>query len=218
MDLLEVAAAPLAAYLLVCGVVALDALFPAVPSDAFVVAAGALAADGGMGFGWILVAVIAGAMAGDHIVFWLARHPLPSLLERSRVGRRIRRNVDRAYSRIENVGAITLAMARFIPFGRTAAAATAGLVGVPPRRYVWISLLGASLWAGWIVGIGYVLGGTMGGPAWVPVVVGVAVGFSVAAGLAGLQEAIIRRHSRRVPLSANVIASSGRDPSPASRP
>ena len=39
------ASTPLLAYLLVVGLVALDATFPAIPSDAFVVSAGALAAD-----------------------------------------------------------------------------------------------------------------------------------------------------------------------------
>jgi membrane-associated protein len=113
---------------------------------------------------------------------------------------------------------VTLAMARFIPFGRTAAAATAGLVGVPPRRYVWISLLGASTWATWMVGLGYVLGGTMDGPIWVPVALGVAVGFCVAAVLAGIQQAITRRRAGNYVKSASGSAFSEPDPSPASRP
>ena len=219
MDLAALASTPLLSGLLLAGLVAIDAVFPAVPSDAFVVSGGALAAAGTLGLGWIVIAVVAGAMIGDHVVYWSARHALPGVLERSRLGRRIRERVDRGYGRIEGVDTVTLAMARFIPFGRTAAAATAGLVGVPPRRYVWISLLGASTWATWMVGLGYVLGGTVDGPIWAPVVLGVVVGFGVAAALAGVQQAITRRRRAHTSVTAaSGTAFSASDPSPASRP
>ncbi len=218
MDLAALASTPLLSGLLLAGLVAIDAMFPAVPSDAFVVSGGALAAAGTLGLGWVAIAVVAGAMIGDHIVYWSARHALPGVLERSRLGRRMRERVDRGYGRIEGVDTVTLAMARFIPFGRTAAAATAGLVGVPPRRYVWISLLGASTWATWMVGLGYVLGGTMDGPMWAPVVLGVVVGFGVAAALAGVQQAITRRRAHTSVTAASGTAFSASDPSPASRP
>jgi membrane protein DedA with SNARE-associated domain len=120
---------------------------------------------------------------------------LPSVLERSHLGRRLHRNAERAYGRIESVSTVTLAMARFIPFGRTAAAATAGLVGIPSRRYVWISLLGASTWAAWMVGLGYVVGDTIDGPIWLQVGIAVVVGFVVAAALAVVQRAAARRRA-----------------------
>jgi membrane-associated protein len=219
MDLVELATTPLLAYLVVTAVVAFDAMFPAVPSDAFLVPAGALAAVGSLELGWVLVAAVFGAVVGDHAVYRVARHSLPGVLQRSRVGRRVRRNVDRAYGRIETVGTVTLAMARFVPFGRTAAAATAGLVRIAPRRYVWISLLGALAWASWMVGLGYVLGGTMNGPMWLEAAVGVAVGFVVAAGLTMLGQAIARRRSRCAPVEiSSKRASSATDLSSVSSP
>jgi membrane-associated protein len=193
MDLAALVATPLLAYLLVVGLVALDATFPAIPSDAFVVSAGALAAAGHLDLAWAAIAVVAGAMTGDHLVYAVARHRLPGVLQRSRLGRRLQRNAERAYGRIEHVSTATLAMARFIPFGRTAAAATAGLVGIPPRRYVWISLLGASAWALWMVGLGYVVGDTTDGPLWLQVGIAVVVGFVVAAALAALQHFLAHR-------------------------
>jgi membrane-associated protein len=84
-------------------------------------------------------------------------------------------------------------MGRFIPFGRTAASATAGLVGVPALRYLWISLLGAGTWAAWMVGLGFFTGHLTGGPLWIQVLLAVSVGFVVAAGLAFLQRAVARR-------------------------
>jgi membrane-associated protein len=193
MDLFALAATPLLAYLLVVGIVALDATFPAIPSDAAVVSAGALAAAGHLSLGWAVAAVVAGAMAGDHLVYALARHKLPGILERSRLGRRIRRNADRAYGRMEGVSTVALAMGRFIPFGRTAASATAGLVGVPALHYLWISLLGAGTWAAWMVGLGFFAGHLTGEPLWIQVLLAVSVGFVVAAALAGVKWIISRR-------------------------
>lgn len=196
MDLLAPVATPLLAYLLITGLVALDATFPAIPSDAVIVSAGALAATGHLDVGWVAAAVVAGAMGGDHLVYAFARHRLPGVLERSRFGRRVQRNAHRAYARIDGVSTMTLAMARFIPFGRTAAAGTAGLVGIPPRRYVWISMLGATTWAAWMVGLGYFAGRATHGPMWLQVLVAVGVGFVVAAALAWIQQIVLRRRRR----------------------
>ncbi|MGH8775915.1 MAG: DedA family protein [Jiangellaceae bacterium] len=136
-------------------------------------------------------------MGGDHLVYALAQHKLPGFLERSRLGRRMQRNAARAYAAIDGVSIVTLAMARFIPFGRTAAAGTAGLVGIPPRRYLWISLLGASTWAAWMVGLGYFAGHATHEPMWLQILVAVIVGFVVAAALAALQRVVVRRRMRR---------------------
>jgi membrane protein DedA with SNARE-associated domain len=69
MDLAALAATPLLSALVLAGLVAFDALFPAVPSDAFVVSAGALAAAENLGLGWVVLAVVTGAMTGDHVVY-----------------------------------------------------------------------------------------------------------------------------------------------------
>jgi membrane protein DedA with SNARE-associated domain len=60
---------------------------------------------------------------------------------------------------------------------------------------VWISLLGASTWAAWMVGLGYVLGDTTDGPIWLQVGIAVVVGFVVAAALAVVQQAVARRRA-----------------------
>jgi membrane protein DedA with SNARE-associated domain len=98
---------------------------------------------------------------------------------------------------MESVSTVALAMGRFIPFGRTAASATAGLVGVPVLRYLWISLLGAGTWAAWMVGLGFFTGHLTGCPLWIQVLLAVSVGFVVAAALAGVQRIISRGRRQR---------------------
>lgn len=195
-------ATPVLAYLLVAGLVALDAGFPAIPSDAAVVSAGALAAAGQLNAAWAVVAVVVGAMGGDHLVYALGRHRLPGVLDRSRLGRRLHATADQAVDRLGSARPGALAMGRFIPFGRTASAATAGLTGVPPRHYLWISLLGASTWAVWTVGLGYFVATATGGPVWQQVAAGTAVGLGVALVLAGVHRVATRRRRHRTPTQA----------------
>lgn len=197
MDVLAVVATPILAYLLVAALVALDAGFPAIPSDAAVVSAGALAGAGQLHVAWAVVAVIAGAVGGDHLVYALGRHRLPGILERSRFGRRLRASAGRTVDRMGSVSPAALAMGRFIPFGRTASAATAGLAGIRPRRYLWISLLGATTWALWMVGLGYFVAAVAAGPVWQQVAAGTGVGVAAALLMTGVHHVATRRRRHR---------------------
>jgi membrane-associated protein len=120
---------------------------------------------------------------------------LPGLLDRARLGRRLRASAERTYARLETVSTAALAMGRFIPFGRTASAATAGLVGVPPRRYVRISALGATAWAAWLLGLGYFTGQAISGPSWVQALIATGVGVVAAVAIAALQRLLERRRA-----------------------
>ncbi|MFW6092161.1 MAG: DedA family protein [Actinomycetota bacterium] len=193
VDIVSVAATPLLAYVVVAGLVALDAGFPAIPSDAAVVSAGALAGAGHLDAWWAVVAVIVGAMGGDHLVYALGRHRLPDVLARSRFGRRLHATAWRAVERMGSLSPGALAMGRFVPFGRTASAAAAGLTGVAPRRYLWISVLGASTWALWTVGLGYYAATVAGGPVWQQVAAGTGVGLAAALMIAGVHRLATRR-------------------------
>jgi membrane-associated protein len=193
VELVSIVATPVLAYLLVAGMVALDAVFPALPSDAAVVSAGAFAATGHLELGWAAAAVVAGAMTGDHLVYQVGRRGLPSVLDRSRLGRRLHDTVDRAVGNASSLSFAALAMGRFVPFGRTASAASAGLAEVPPRRYLSISLVGATVWAAWLVGLGYVTGQATTGPVWLQVGLATLVGVVAAMLVAGTVQLIARR-------------------------
>lgn len=195
VELVSIVATPVLAYLLVAGLVALDAVFPALPSDAAVVSAGAFAVTGHLELGWVGAAVVAGAMTGDHLVYQVGRRGLPSVLDRTRLGRRLHDTVDRAVGNASSLSFAALSMGRFIPFGRTAAAASAGLAEVPSRRYVVISLVGATSWAAWLISLGYFTGQATTGPVWLQVGVATAVGVGAAVLVAAVGQRIARRRS-----------------------
>lgn len=210
VELVSIAAAPVLAYLILAGLVALDAAFPTIPSDVAVVSAGALAAAGQLQIGWAAAAVVIGAMGGDHLVYIIGRRPLPGVLDRSRLGRRLHDAADRALGSMTGASTAALVIGRFIPFGRTASAAGAGLAGVPPRRYAWISLLGASAWTAWVLGLGYVTGQASGGPMWRQIAVATAVGVGAAALIAVVHRMILRRRAASVTAGQPEVAARAR--------
>lgn len=195
MDLLTFVAVPAAAYLLVVALVALDAMIPVVPSEVFVVSAGALSAAGHLQVGWAVAAAVAGAIAGDHVVYAVGRHKLPDVLERSRLGRRVNRSAERAHSRLGSTSGAAIIAARFIPFGRTAGAGAAGLAGVPARRFSSYSIVGALLWGAWMVGLGYVTGSVADVSLLTQVAIGVGVGLLVGVWAAAVH-AVVRTRRR----------------------
>lgn len=188
-------AVPAVAYLVVTAFVAFDAIVPAVPSEVFVVSAGALAAAGHLNVWWAGAAAALGAFAGDHAVYAVGRHKLPGVLDRSRFGRRVTRSVERTHARLGSATMAAVIAARFVPLGRTATTGAAGLAGMPLRRFSAASALGAPLWAAWMVGLGYITGSVADVPLWLQVGIGVGVGLLVGVWVAAVH-AVIRTRRR----------------------
>jgi len=197
MELLDLVATPLLAYLLVAFLVALDGVLPSVPSDAAVIAAGAFGATGHLNLLWVGVAVVAGSVVGDQTSYRVGRHGLPGLLRRHRTGVRINRGIVSAYTRLGSQQSTALVTGRFVPFGRIASAIAAGLGAVTPRRFLIASAIGAILWATWLIGLGYVTSSVTDGPLWLQVVAGVVVGVAIASITAAAQRVIQARRRAR---------------------
>lgn len=180
-------------YLVVLAFAAIDAFFPPLPSESIVVALAAIGASTGEPQLVVLaLAAGAGAFLGDNVTFRVGR----SIgVERFSLDRRPRlaRAVDRAERELDRRAAILILTARYIPVGRTAVNLTAGATGFPYRRFLPLSLLGASSWAAYSVLIG-VLAGT-----WVKEnpLLGAAVAVVVAAGVGFLVDQLLQRKHRK---------------------
>ncbi|PSL05452.1 membrane protein DedA with SNARE-associated domain [Haloactinopolyspora alba] len=207
-------AVPVAAYLVMAALVALDALFPALPGEVFVVSAGALSAAGHLDLGWTVAAAAAGAVTGDLTVYAISRHRLPRVLDRSRLGRRIQASVDRAHARMGSTSAAAIIAARFVPLGRTTVSAAAGLAGIRPRRFAVLAAVGAASWASFTAGLGFVTGNVTDAPLLLQVAIGVAIGVVVGvwAGTLHTISRTRRRMSGRAARDAESSARSSREP------
>ena len=157
-SLIDLVTASAWVYPLILGIAALDAVFPLVPSEATVIAAAALAGAGDLVLSLVLVAAAGGAVIGDNVAYLLGRvgrRPVVARLLRSAAWRE---RVTRAETMLRERSATIIVVSRFIPGGRTATMLSAGLIGLPWRRFAAFDLAAGVLWAGYAGVIGLVGG------------------------------------------------------------
>jgi membrane-associated protein len=130
---------------------------PFLPGDSLLFAAGTFAALGVMD-PWLLAALlIAAALLGDNVNYWIGRRIGPAafsgrfrLLNQTHL-----RKTEMFY---ERHGGKTIIMARFVPILRTFAPFVAGVGAMRYRRFLLFSVMGAVLWVGLFVSGGYLFG------------------------------------------------------------
>lgn len=178
--------------------VALDGIFPPVPSESVVIALASLSMSTGSPVLWpVIVVAAAGAFVGDQIAYQIGRAvPVRRLrLFRGRRGSALLAWAERA---LQERGAAFVVAARYVPVGRVAVNVTAGAVGFPRRRFLLLTALAATTWAGYSTLIGIGTGVVLGHSPVVGVVVGVVGGFV----LGTLVDLALRRWLRLAPPSS----------------
>ncbi|MDQ0079043.1 DedA family protein [Arthrobacter oryzae] len=184
-----------AIYFWIIPIVLGDAIFPPIPSEMVVITGGALSAEGRANF--LLVGLLSALASwiGDVVVFQLFKRRLSHVLDRWRWGRKFHSGIHTAIAkagRSTTYGAII--GVRFIPGGRLATSAAAGIADVTTRSFSFCAALGAVLWATWLVGLGYFTGSATKLPFWASSLIGVAVGL-VIGGVVGM--IVTRRRGSR---------------------
>jgi membrane protein DedA with SNARE-associated domain len=146
-----------ALYPVVAGFAAGDVLFPIIPSEGAMIAAGVFAAATGVpNLPLVMAVAAAGAFIGDHLAYGLGRSFLgPRLIRRSR---RMQRAVAAVARQLDRRGGTLIVTSRFVPGGRTAVTVACGLTGYPLARFSRAAGLAAVLWALYSGAIGF-LGG-----------------------------------------------------------
>jgi membrane-associated protein len=169
-----------AIYFWILPVVLGDAIFPPVPSEMLVITGGALSAEGrANAFLVVLLAALA-SWLGDLLVFQLFKRRLSHVLDRWKWGRAFHAAVHRAIGRAgrsSTYGAII--GVRFIPGGRLATTAAAGIANVSTRGFSLCAAIGGTLWAIWSVGLGYFTGSATRLPFWASSLIGVGAGLVI---------------------------------------
>lgn len=180
-------------YVAVLAFAAIDAFFPPLPSESVVVALAAIGASTGEPDLVLLgLAAGAGAFLGDNVTYRVGR---AIGVERFALEKRPRlaTAVERAERELDRRAAILILTARYIPVGRTAVNLTAGATAFPYRRFLPLSVLGASSWALYSVLIGVVAG------TWVKEnpLLGAAVAVVIAAAVGFVIDQVLQRKHRR---------------------
>jgi membrane protein DedA with SNARE-associated domain len=154
-------------YAIVFAIAAIDAFFPAVPSEATAIAAGVVAGTGGLHVELVIVAAAAGALVGDNITF-AAGHFLGERVERRFFkGEKSQKRLDWARRTLDERGPYLIMVARFIPGGRTITMFTAGFVETFSwRRFIVFDAIACAVWGAYAVLLGYFGGRTFEEEPW----------------------------------------------------
>lgn len=117
-----------------------------VPGSTLVVAISALAASAGIDPWLLLVAAVAGAIAGDGGSFWLGRKFSHEILTAWPL-KKYPQFVTQSEKLIAKYGAAAVFLARFTAVIRAFVPLLAGILEMPPRRFYAANVLSAVVWA-----------------------------------------------------------------------
>ena len=131
---------------------------PFLPGDSLLFVAGALWAAAGMDPRALAGTLIAAALCGDNVNYWVGRYLGPRVFrwESSRLFNR--RGLDYTQAFYERHGGKTVVIARFVPIVRTFAPFVAGIGRMRYLRFLAFSVVGAVLWVVSLVTAGYLFG------------------------------------------------------------
>jgi membrane-associated protein len=128
------------------------------PGDTLLFTAGFFAAQGHLPLAVLMLVIFAAAVIGDNIGYTIGKRLGPRLF-RKKDGIVFRQEyVQRAEKFYEKHGGKTIIMARFVPVVRTFAPMVAGVGSMSRKRFMLFNLVGAALWTGVVVMLGYWLG------------------------------------------------------------
>ncbi|MFS0705260.1 DedA family protein [Cellulomonas sp. 179-A 9B4 NHS] len=140
--------------------VALENLFPPIPSEVILPVAGYVASQGDMSLGWAVAAATIGAVVGawllyglgyavgrDRIRRWMQKIPL---MEAS--------DLDTAEGWFERHGGTAVLVGRCVPVVRSLISIPAGVERMPFWKFTLFTLAGSLVWNGGLVLAGYLLG------------------------------------------------------------
>jgi membrane-associated protein len=128
------------------------------PGDSLLFTAGALAAVGGFDLWTLNLLLIAAAILGDTVGYWIGRRAGPALFNKPRSRFFNPAHLRRAHDFYERHGGKTIILARFMPVVRTFAPVVAGMGRMNYPRFVSFNVLGGILWVVSMTSAGYFLG------------------------------------------------------------
>jgi membrane-associated protein len=131
---------------------------PFLPGDSLLFVTGALAATGGLDITLIIPLLIAAALIGDNVNYFVGRKLGPKVFgwEQSRLFNK--RAFEKTHAFYERHGGKTIIIARFLPLVRTFAPFVAGIARMAYPRYFAFCIIGALVWVGSLTLAGYWFG------------------------------------------------------------
>jgi membrane protein DedA with SNARE-associated domain len=140
--------------------IALENLFPPLPSEVILPLAGFTSAQGSLVLWHVLVWTTAGSVVGAVLLYglgaWLGRDRLRSIVDRMPLVSLS--DVDKAEAWFTRYGSWAVLIGRLIPIVRSLISIPAGVERMPLGRFLAFTTLGSGVWNTLLVGAGYLLG------------------------------------------------------------
>lgn len=139
--------------------IVLESTMVPVPSLLVMPFAGFLASQGTFSLPAILVINSTGALVGSGLSYWLgAAGGKPLLLRYGKYVFVRRKDIEKTEEYFAKHGGKTIFVGRFLPVVRHLISIPAGIARMPLRPFLTLTFLGASIWGGGLMVLGYQLG------------------------------------------------------------
>jgi membrane-associated protein len=130
---------------------------PFLPGDSLLFAAGTFAALGALDLWLVVILLIAAAIVGDTVNYWIGAYIGPRAF-RGDIRFLRKEYLDRTHAFYEKHGGKTIILARFVPIIRTFAPFVAGVGAMSYPKFITYNVVGAVVWVGTFVLGGYFFG------------------------------------------------------------
>lgn len=150
-------------YVGVAFLIALESLFPPIPSEVILPLSGSLSASGRFNVFITIAAATIGSLLGAGILYgmgrwageerigkWLDKHGKWLLLSKD--------DLDRASSWFDRHGDVAVLLARLVPGLRSVISVPAGISEMPLGRFLLFTAIGSLIWNSALIGAGFFLG------------------------------------------------------------
>ena len=140
--------------------VAIESLFPPIPSELILPLAGFTASRGSFDLVSVILATTAGSLVGALLLYWLGRGLGAERLARwaDRIPLMSSEDVEKATAWFHRFGPAAVFFGRFIPIVRSLISIPAGVDRMRLWLFVLLTTLGSGLWNTLFVVLGFVLG------------------------------------------------------------
>lgn len=140
--------------------VALESIFPPIPSEVVLPLAGFLAGQGKLGFVAVLVWATVGSLVGALALYWLGA--ALGLQRLCRLAEKMPlmdgRDVERASEWFQRHGVWAVLLGRMVPGVRSLVSIPAGVERMPLWLFSLLTVIGSAAWNALFIGLGWLLG------------------------------------------------------------
>ena len=130
-------------------------IFPFLPGDSLLFAAGALAAIGGLNIYFLLILLIISAILGDTVNYHIGRNFGNAIVKKNIIKKT---HLDQTHEFFKKHGGKTIIYARFVPIVRTLAPFVVGISEMDYKYFLKYNIFSGILWAGLFLFLGYFFG------------------------------------------------------------